>query len=532
MKNNFFVLLKSGLSYTFSSTKFGFNARSKGKKIGIVILFAFLGVYLAALSAVITVFLYKNLADVGLKMLVPGLFITASAILNLISALFTSAGFLFKAKDLQILFPLPVSHRKILAVKFTQFYLSEVLISFISLGVSMVTFFVLDGITPLTLITGIAGIFIAPLLPMSIGVTIAFAVGMIIRNFKHKNQITTALTVIASVALVLIYYAGSTLHGNFIIANAQRLIDKVTSFYFPASLFVDAYSGNVLSLLLFIAVNLLPLVILFLLISLKYSSLVASFNCERTVSDYKYSAGKTSSAFGTFLGKEIKRVLSSSMYILNSCSSMLMLAMYAILSFKIKAIPSEIPGVQADLIYLIMVCLIILSCGITSTSVSSISLEAKTLWILRSIPVDIKTVFNAKALTNIIIQLPVAVIAIAVICIVIGFSLVQSLLLFAIAVVVLLAASYAGLVVNLLVPKLNWQNETQVIKQSAAAGLYVLFSVVSCTVCIVLAVLGMLFLHLDSVTLAIGLLSLYLLQFAVYRGLAMTWGVRKFQKIY
>ena len=209
-----------------------------------------------------------------------------------------------------------------------------------------------------------------------------------------------------------------------------------------------------------------------------------------------------------------------------------MLAMYAILSFKIKAIPSEIPGVQADLIYLIMVCLIILSCGITSTSVSSISLEAKTLWILRSIPVDIKTVFKAKALTNIIIQLPVAVIAIAVICIVIGFSLVQSLLLFAIAVVVLLAASYAGLVVNLLVPKLNWQNETQVIKQSAAAGLYVLFSVVSCTVCVVLAVLGMLFLHLDSVTLAIGLLSLYLLQFAVYRGLAMTWGVRKFQKIY
>ena len=155
----------------------------------------------------------------------------------------------------------------------------------------MVTFYVLDGVTLMGLITGIIGIFIAPLLPMSIGVAIAFGVGMLIRNFKYKNQITTAITVISSVALVLAYYATSNLQGDFIIANAQALIDKVSSIYFPTKLFVNAFEGDVLSLLLFVAVNVLPLIILFLLVSLRYSSLVASFNTERTSSNYTLRSG-------------------------------------------------------------------------------------------------------------------------------------------------------------------------------------------------------------------------------------------------
>ncbi len=536
MKNKFFLLLKAGLLYTFSTSKMGFGSKSRAKKIGIIILFAFLGIYLAAFSAVITVLFYGKVASAGLKMLIPSLFVSASAILNLLSALFTSAGFLFKAKDLPILFPLPVSHRTILAVKFTQFYLTEVLISLISLGVSMVTFYVLDGVTLMGLITGIIGIFIAPRLPMSIGVAIAFGVGMLIRNFKYKNQITTAITVISSVALVLAYYATSNLQGDFIIANAQALIDKVSSIYFPTKLFVNAFEGDVLSLLLFVAVNVLPLIILFLLVSLRYSSLVASFNTERTSSNYKYTAGGTSSTFGTFLSKEIKRVLSSSMYILNSCSSMLMLGMYAILSFKLKTLPDQLFGVSPelaeDILYLTMAGLIALACGFTSTSTSSISLEAKTLWILRSIPVDIKTIFNAKALTNAIIQLPVATVAVIVICIVLGFSIVKSLLLLALAAIVLLAASYGGLATNLLFPKLDWQNEMQVIKQSAAAGLYILFAFVVTTLFIGLAVLGMIFLHLDSLTLVLGVTALYMFLFLILHGVTLGWGVRKFQKIY
>ena len=536
MKNNYFVLLKAGISYTLSASKIGVNAKTKGKKIGIAILFAFLALYMAGISAAFTALFYEKLSEAGLKMLIPSMFVTASAILNLISALFTSAGFLFKAKDLPILFPLPVSHRTVLAVKFTLFYLTEVLISFITLGVAMVTYFILDGVTLMALITGISGIFIVPLLPMGIGVAIAFGVGMLIRNLKHKNQITTALTVISSVALVLIFYAGNTADSDVIIASAKAITDKVSSVYFPTSLFVNAFQGDILSYLLFAAVNILPPVILILLISPRYSALVASFNTERTRTDFKYTAGRSGKPFGTFLYKEIKRVLSSANYILNSCSSTLMLGMYCVLSFRLKNLPFEIfegePELAQNILYLAISWLILLSCGFTSTSTSSISLEAKTLWILRSAPVNMQTIFDAKALANAVIQFPVAVIAITIISIVMGFSFVQSLLLYALGTIVMLAASYAGLVLNLLVPKLNWQNEIQVIKQSAAAGLYILFAFVLSTIVGGLAVLGLLFLHLDSVTLVVGFISVYTFLFLLFRGLSHGWGVKKFKNIY
>ena len=536
MKSNYFVLLKAGLAYTFASSKFGMNAKTKGKKAALACLFAFLGLYLAGISAFFTAFFYDMLCEAGLKMLIPSMFATASALLSLISALFTSAGFLFKAKDLPVLFPLPVSHRTVLAVKFTLFYLSEVLISFISLGVAMTTFFILDGVTPMALITGVAGIFIVPLLPMGIGVAIAFGVGMLIRNFRHKNQITTILTVAASVALVMFFYMGNTSEPEQILATAKAITDKISSVYFPTALFVNAFQGDILSLVFFAALNILPPAILILLISPRYSALVASFNSENTRTDFKYTAGRSGKPFGTFLYKEIKRVLSSANYILNSCSSMLMLGMYCILSFRLKNLPYEIfdgdPELAQNILYLAISWLILLSCGFTSTSTSSISLEAKTLWILRSAPVNMKTIFDAKALANTVIQFPVAVIAITIISIIMGFSLLKSLLLYALGTIVMLAASYAGLVLNLLMPKLNWQNETQVIKQSAAAGLYILFAMVLSTLVGGLAVLGLLFLHLDAVTLVVGFISIYIFLFLLFRRLSHGWGVRKFQKIY
>ena len=540
MKNSFSVILKAGVLNTLANSKItaSFGKRpSKGKRIGFAVLYAFIILYMSGLSALFTYFLYDKLGGTELKSLIPCMFVVGSCVLNLVASLFSSSGFLFKAKDLPLLFSLPVSKFRILTVKMLLFYMSETLISLISIGVSMITFMVLDGVTFYSLLAFFLGVFIAPLLPMSIGMTAAFGIGMLIRNLKHKNQIVTAFTVVISVGFVIAYYVlatGSSV--DEILLNATALIDKFSSVYFPARLFVSGFDGNALSMLLFALINVVPMLLVLLIISPRYTTLVAAFNSSFKASGYKYSAGKaggSGGAFGVLLGKEIKRVISSANYTLNSCMGVLMLAIVAVMSFKFDSTVLTDDIVKAkELIFLGVAAASVFGCGMASTTTSTISLEAKTLWILRSAPVNMATVFRAKALTNILIQLPLSTAALTVITLSMGFTFGEFLLLFALQAIVYAAAAYAGLLTNLLFPKLDWQNEIQVIKQSAAVGLFMLFAFVVSTVSIGLGALGYFLVKLDPVTVVVGFISIYSFLLILFRSLALGWGIKKFDRIY
>ena len=51
----------------------------------------------------------------------------------------------------------------------------------------------------------------------------------------------------------------------------------------------------------------------------------------------------------------------------------------------------------------IILCLV---CSLSSTTHASISLEGKSLWIVKSIPVKIRTIFLSKVLVNLTLLIP------------------------------------------------------------------------------------------------------------------------------
>ncbi len=183
--------------------------------------------------------------------------------------------------------------------------------------------------------------------------------------------------------------------------------------------------------------------------------------------NYKFRSHKKAKKLNTCFIKEVKRIFSSSVYLLNAGVGILMMIV-----FTVSAVQAFKPTDTGDSIFsagvmpLVALFLLLFCCTMNSSTSCTFSLEAKTMWIYKSAPVDERTIFQAKALANEVLYLPFILIFGIVYSVIFrdGYTInrfshsctdSRACLFF------LFSAS-----VNLSHPKLKWQNETQVIKQS------------------------------------------------------------------
>ena len=110
---------------------------------------------------------------------------------------------------------------------------------------------------------------------------------------------------------------------------------------------------------------------------------------------------------------------------------------------------------------------LLLSC----TTSSSISLEGKNLWIVKSIPVDPLKIFFSKINVNFWITFIPGVISIFIINYLFKLGISNLLLNILIISNYAFLVSILGLIINLHFPYFDWKNEVRVIKQSLAVFL-------------------------------------------------------------
>lgn len=104
-------------------------------------------------------------------------------------------------------------------------------------------------------------------------------------------------------------------------------------------------------------------------------------------------------------------------------------------------------------------------------SASSVSLEGKNIWIVRSAPVSSAEILMAKRRLHLLIAVPAALLPAAASASVIGVNAVFTALF---AAAFALVTADIGLVENLRHPNLTWINEMQPVKQGAAVILTML----------------------------------------------------------
>lgn len=109
-----------------------------------------------------------------------------------------------------------------------------------------------------------------------------------------------------------------------------------------------------------------------------------------------------------------------------------------------------------------------------STTCCSPSLEGKNYWIIQSLPIDKKTLYKGKMLFNLYLTIPFMLFATLCICISAKAPVLTTVLSLLLGVVLCLFSTCFGCVCGIKHIKPEWENEIEVIKQSAAVAIYLL----------------------------------------------------------
>ena len=163
----------------------------------------------------------------------------------------------------------------------------------------------------------------------------------------------------------------------------------------------------------------------------------------------------------------------------------------------------------------------------TSITSSSISIEGSKINLLKSLPVDIKTIFKSKIIFSNLVLMPFILLSDLIFLISFKINILDIIFIILASILVPILTSLLGLYINLLKPKMIFKNETEVVKQSIAVVISVYTGIFLLGIS-----LGLLFVFNTNLNLVVILeLLIYLLLIFMLIYLLKRKGEQKFKEI-
>ena len=225
---------------------------------------------------------------------------------------------------------------------------------------------------------------------------------------------------------------------------------------------------------------------------------------------------KTASAFKACFFRERKRYFSSTTYFMNTAIGYIMAIIFSVMfafgdsKLLLEAFPSSFTAKIAPFV-LAMIC------NISPSTTSAFSMEGKHFWLTQTLPLRMKDIVNAKLAVNLILSIPSVLISSAILIFSIrpiGFDLLWILL---IPLIYAFFGSILGLFINMKMPMMHWDHETQPVKQGKAVLVMMLVSFITeCAPIFPLFILDGMIAHIWLVLVSV---ILVLLSFVMYRKL-------------
>ena len=470
-------LLKAVLSQDMDMFKYsaGKNA-SKFKKIILkIFLFIIVSVSIGYYAYVIAEILAPlHLTDIMLSM-----FIAVVTILTFVEGIYKSQGILFEARDNDMLFSLPIKKSTILFVRIFKLILFEYVynLMFILPAFAVYIYFEKPGIG-FYLISLLMTLLI-PIIPTVISCFIGYIVKMVSSKFKAKKIIQTVLSSIVFMGIFFVSFNLNSFMEN-IASNATNLNEMLTKIYYPIGAYISLINRfDILIFIKLLAINIIPFVVFIMLGQKYYFNIISNFKSSNvSIKNNKKETIKIRKPIVSLAMKEIKRYLSSTVYMFNSSFGLVLaLVLTIILCLKGKemlvSLLSSYGMTNAISVEMLFYGLILFTGAFTSITSSSISLEGKTINITKTLPISYKTILNSKILYCFIIELPFFLISELIFVFKFGMSLIYFIQIIALTFILIFISAVIGLLVNLKYPKLNASNDTEVVKQSMSSTISV-----------------------------------------------------------
>jgi ABC-2 type transport system permease protein len=477
----YFKLLKVYFKdYTFDRM-FQING-SKTKKIVLaaVLIYALASILISSGYMFFT--LAESLSQInGLNYLL-GYLAIMSLVLPVVMTLFRASGTIFFYKDYDILAPLPIKPREVFFAKLTMMMIWMYALSFIFVLPILFSYFYFAGISLITLLITIVTLIVFPIVPVILMSFISLGIGYISIKFRLGKIFQIVMLFIVLIGIMAFQFILNQSTQN-VLTGSLTSVSNLSQYYPPLKWFTKAIFENDLLSLLYLVGTHAILFIVFIFGVERISTYLNQRGINRHVSRKTKSAKIIKSTVRQIMiKKEFNKFFSIPIYVLNAGFGLVLIMIAAIASQFVDT--TEIVTIS-DALGIDLYIVLALGIGFIITTVYtpaiSLSLEGKNFWIIKSLPIKAEEVMKSKIYFNIILTVPVIVISIFLFSISFNISALHSFLLMLISITMSLLISFVDAIVNLYFPKMDFKNETEVVKQSLGAflGLIVGMTVVA-----------------------------------------------------
>ena len=467
------LLLKKQLFEIFSPYFYDAKKNKTRSKASTVMYFALFALLIAGLLGgiftVLSVKLCRPLASAGLGWLYFALMGLIAVLLGAFGSVFNTYAGLYLPKDNDLLLSMPVPVSSLVAARLFGVYLMGLLYSAVVILPAVIVYWVTTGITPASLLGGLMLTLLISVFVLTLSCVLGWVVAKISRNLKHKSMIA----VLASLVFIALYYfvyfrAQSILQE--LLTNAAVYGAQIKSSAYPLYLFGSAGVGDGKAMLIVSAAVAVLFGLMWVLLSRSFLSLATSTGkTERR--KYRETVSRQRSIDAALLSRELERFAASPSYMLNcGLGTFLMPFCAAAVLWKGRSFFAMLDAMFAETPGSVPVFLCVILCGLASVNIMtapSVSLEGKSLWLMQSLPVEPRKVFQAKIRMQLLLTALPLLLCIVCTAIVYPMPLMQLLVIVLFADSYTLLAALSGLLLGVKMPTLTWTNELMPIKQSA-----------------------------------------------------------------
>ena len=439
----------------------------------IVIAFLFMMAFTFGLSMVLGFQMYMSNC---MWMYFPLGFISAT-VFSLMGTVFAAQSYLFDAHDNELLLSMPIKPSTVLLSRMLALYLLNFIYStiiFLPVGLAYGIFF---HYSIATFLFYIISLLLIPLLTTAISSLLGFVIGKVSYRIPNKNLLTV---VFGFAILFLLLLVGINL-GPLVslmmnqINRVADMIKGVSHVLYWYGLAMSDGNNKTMDIAFWWIIPMLAVCGLitwgvFVFISKNFLKMVTRKVVTKK-KKYVEKPMKPTNIQLTLIKKEVGYFFSIPAYVMNAGMSTIMSVMLGVGilmrgNMMVELLPQLFPDASSNLTALAVGSSLALCCTMNDATAPSISLEGKTIWILKSTPLKTMYVFIAKALLAPIVSLP-GVIFTAVACAVtLELTAADVLFIFLIPIIACVFSGLLGVCVNLKIPRFDWSSEITVIKQS------------------------------------------------------------------
>jgi ABC-2 type transport system permease protein len=422
---------------------------------------------------------------------------------------------------------LPVPVRTIIYSRFLNMYLWNTFLSLLVMFPMGIVYAVFSRPTLGFYILWLVGIFLTCLIPTTLAAVFGAMITAISAKFRYASAVSTILSILFVVGLMVFSMTATTSNtgiskmfdsetGNIDVesfsALAPVLSDSLNQVYPPAKLFTEAVvNGSIGSFLLFAGISIGWNVLFVLLLSIKYRQINTALTSHRSRADFKLESLQQGSMLAALYRKTIMRILKSTVCATNllvGCVLAVLLAVGMLIAGPEKMMKSLDMSDYVDIVknaacYVIaaMVCM-------TNTAAISLALEGKTIWLIKSLPISPKILYDSYLLTNLTFTVPTSIICSILFSISLQTGFIGTTLMILTPLTFALFTAVVGIFIGNRLAYYDWQEETQLIKQSMMSAIGMLGGMVLIFICGVIANIGVLPLDPNMITFLLNLLIL------------------------